>query len=109
MGQNPSEPSGATLPTTAPRFDGPVYDPALDDDRLRRQLGRVSNLMRDGRWRTLYEIAETTGDPQTSISAQIRHLRKPRFGGYIAEKRRRTTQGGTWEYRLLAGGYGARA
>lgn len=92
----------------APRFDGPVYDPALDGDRLRRQLGRVSDLMRDGRWRTLYEIAESTGDPETSTSAQLRHLRKPRFAGYIVEKRRRTALGGTWEYRLVLGGEGLR-
>ncbi len=84
-----------------PRFDGSVYDPARDDGRLRRQLGRVYALMRDGRWRTLFEIAEATGDPQTSISAQLRHLRKPRFGGHDVQKRRRTALGGTYEYRLV--------
>jgi hypothetical protein len=87
---------------TAPRFDGVVYDPALDDDRLRRQLGRVWDLMRDGCWRTLFEISDETGDPQTSTSAQLRHLRKPRFGGYTVEKRRRGVSG-TWEYRLALG------
>lgn len=84
-----------------PRFDGPVYDPALDADRLRRQLGRVWNLMIDGRWRTLYEIAQACGDPETSISAQIRNLRKPRFGGHEVQNQRRTATGGSWEYRLL--------
>lgn len=83
------------------RFDGAVYDPALDDDRLRRQLGRVWALMRDGRWRTLFQIAAATGDPETSTSAQLRHLRKPRFGRYTVQKRRRTATGGTYEYRLL--------
>jgi hypothetical protein len=90
-----------------PRFDGPAYDPALDDDRLRRQLGRVWTLMRDGEWRSLYEIAAATGDPETSTSAQLRHLRKPRFGGYTVEKRRRTPGAGTFEYRLLLGASGA--
>lgn len=85
------------------RFNGPVYDPALDDDRLRRQIGRVFALMRDGAWRSLYEIAEATGDPETSTSAQLRHLRKRRFGGYMVEKRRRTMRGGTYEYRLADG------
>src|SRR5262245_28348846 len=88
--------------------DGPAYDPAIDHDRLRRQIGRVFDLMADGRWGTLFEIAETTGDPQTSIRAQIRHLRKPRFGGHVAEKRRQTALGGTWEYRLVLGGERAR-
>lgn len=91
-----------TLFDIAPRFDGAMYDPAADDDRLRLQLGRVWNLMRDGQWRTLFQISDATGDPQTSISAQLRHLRKPRFGGYVIEKRRQTALGGTYEYRLLS-------
>jgi hypothetical protein len=85
----------------SPQFDGAVYDPALDHDRLSKQLGRVFDLMRDGGWRTLQEIADQTGDPHTSISAQLRHLRKPRFGGYQIDKRRRTPTSGTWEYRLF--------
>jgi hypothetical protein len=87
---------------TAPRFDGATYDPALDHDRLTKQLGRVWSAMKDGRWRTLNELADATGDPHASISAQLRHLRKPRFGGYTVERRRRGT-GGTYEYRLLIG------
>jgi hypothetical protein len=94
---------------TSPRFDGVAYDPALDHDRLRRQLGRVFELMMDGRWRTLFEVAEVTGDPQTSISAQIRNLRKPRFGGYEVQKRRRCGTSGSWEYRLVVGEMGSRA
>ena len=93
--------SNPVTPSAAPRFDGPVYDPALDDDRLRRQLGRVFALMLDGRWRSLQEIADVTGDPQTSISAQLRHLRKPRFGGHAVEKKRQAVLGGTWLYRLV--------
>ncbi len=58
--------------------------------------------MRDGRWRTLQEIADVTGDPQASISAQLRHLRKPRFGGYTVEKRRRgLPEHGLYEYQLV--------
>jgi hypothetical protein len=89
---------------TAPRFNGVVYDPALDDGRLRRQIGRVFALMSDGAWRSLQEIADATGDPHASLSAQLRHLRKRRFGGHTVEKRRRTSRGGTWEYRLAGGG-----
>jgi hypothetical protein len=85
-----------------PRFDGVVYDPAFDDDRLRKQLGRVWACMRDGRWRTLAEIEAVTGDPQASISAQLRHLRKPRFGEYTIDKRPRGDRAqGLFEYRLL--------
>jgi hypothetical protein len=98
--------SAPTLFDTAPRFNGPAYDPALDHQRLTRQLGRVFDLVQDGRWRTLQEIADATGDPHASISAQLRHLRKPRFGGYAVEKRRRSPYGGTWEYRLVLGDEG---
>lgn len=88
---------------TSPRFDGPCYDPALDHARLSQQLGRVFSLMRDAQWRTLDEIARATADPHASISAQLRHLRKPRFGAYQVDKRRRGG-GGTWEYRLRVEG-----
>jgi hypothetical protein len=91
---------------TAPRFDGPVYDPALDQARLTKQLARVFDLMKDGHWRTLQEIADAADAPQASVSAQLRHLRKPRFGSHLVEKQRRGC-GGTWEYRLLVQSQGA--
>lgn len=95
-----------TLFDTVPRFDGPACDPALDQKRLTRQVGRVFDLVKDGRWRTLQEIADATGDPHASISAQLRHLQKPRFGAYVVEKRRRSPLSGTWEYRLVLAGRG---
>jgi hypothetical protein len=63
-------------------FDGPDVVPAVDDPRLQKQHERILTLMRDGRWRTLGEIAAVTGDPEASISAQLRHARKERFGGH---------------------------
>lgn len=58
--------------------------------------------MIDGKFRTLSEIARETGDPEASISAQLRHLKKPRFGSYIIEKQRRGDRNqGLFEYRLL--------
>jgi hypothetical protein len=49
--------------------------------------------------------------PPASISAQLRHLRKPQYGAHVVEKRRRETdevgrleeQGTVWEYRLAKG------
>ena len=82
-------------------FSGPAYDPLVDRERLTKQHARVLDLMRDGHWRTLQEIASTTGDPEPSIGAQLRHLRKPRFGSYVVTKRRRPA--GTFEYRLGSG------
>ena len=84
-----------------PRFDGPEYVPERDWDRLTTQLGRIKALMEDGRWRTLAEISEGTGDPAASISAQLRHLRKERFGSYRVERQQRGEGGGTFEYRVL--------
>lgn len=86
---------------TNARFNGDVYDPAQDDERLRKQIGRVWDAMRDGKWLTLSEIEVITGDPQASISAQLRHLRKSRFGSHQIEKRHRGERAaGLWEYQL---------
>ena len=85
------------------RFNGPAYDPDKDAARLTGQIKRVYDLMQDGKWRSLAEIEAGTGDPQASISAQLRHLRKPRFGGYAVDRERRDGDGGgTWIYRVNA-------
>ena len=85
-----------------PRFNGADYKPQYDDARLTGQLKRVWNCMIDGRWRTLREIADVTGDPESSISAQLRHLRKQRFGAHTVLKRNRgDRQHGLYEYVLL--------
>lgn len=84
------------------KFNGAAYKPALDDARLTGQIQRVFNLMRDGQWRTLEEIAVITGDPQASVSAQLRHLRKTRFGGHTVKKQSRgQREHGLFEYQLI--------
>ncbi len=95
--------------TTEPvRFDGSDYSATFDKKRLTGQLLRVFNLMRDGVWRTLDSIAGMTGDPAASISAQLRHLRKKRFGAHGVEKRRHGKKSeGLFEYRLLVNTKGA--
>lgn len=86
-----------------PHFNGSDYVPALDHPRLARQHERIRDLMLDGEWRTLDEIATLTGDPAASISAQLRHLRKDRFGGWLIEKRSRADRTkGLYEYRMLS-------
>jgi len=37
-------------------------------------------------WMTLKELAAKTRYPEASISAQLRHLRKPECGGYVVKK-----------------------
>jgi len=60
-----------------------------------------------GAWMTLRELARLTRYGETSISAQLRHLRKTRCGGYVLEKRVRKPDVVSseehfvvWEYRL---------
>lgn len=83
------------------KFSGPAYDHERDSERLSQQHLRVRELMLDGKWRTLDQISEATGDPPASVSAQLRHLRKERFGGYLVEKR--YISRGLFEYRVLPG------
>lgn len=86
-----------------PHFNGPAYDAPIDHGRLTKQHERIRVLMLDGAWRTLSEIADATGDPVASISAQLRHLRKPRFGSHIVERRARADRSaGLFEYRIQA-------
>jgi hypothetical protein len=68
-----------------------------------------------GAWMTLRELGRLTRYGETSISAQLRHLRKARCGGYVLEKRVRKPEVVSseehfvvWEYlltqrRVLAG------
>lgn len=84
------------------RFDGTTYDPAFDKDRLQRQIGRIYSCMIDGKWRTFSEIQKITQDPEASISAQLRNLRKERFGAYVINRRPRGDRSdGLYEYQVL--------
>lgn len=80
------------------RFDGSDYDPRIDDARLTKQMSDIWRIMKDSSWRSLREIADATGHPEASISAQLRHFRKARFGSYVVEKVR---HGSTFRYRVL--------
>lgn len=80
------------------QFDGETYDEARDGPRLNRQAQLVFDVVKDGRWRTLHAIAEQTGEPEASVSARLRDLRKARFGGHSVD--RRYIAQGVWEYRL---------
>jgi hypothetical protein len=61
-------------------------------------------------WLTLQELSLLTHFGEASISAQLRHLRKREFGGYVVEKRQRDVDavvrrevGVVWEYQLRRG------
>jgi hypothetical protein len=84
--------------------------------RTRKLLPTQRELVRDlmlasskyGLWLTLRQLARLTGYGEASISAQLRHLRKPQYGGFVLEKRccnegrigRNGNPGAVWEYKL---------
>lgn len=80
-------------------FDGPTFDKERDSRRLGAQLSRVKDVMIDGEWRTLQRIAELAYPAsESSVSARLRDLRKPRFGGYVVN--RRHVAAGIFEYQV---------
>jgi hypothetical protein len=64
-------------------------------DKARRVVPTQRDVLRDvmlaagkyGAWMTLRELGRLTRYGETSISAQLRHLRKAKCGGYVLEKR----------------------
>ena len=81
----------------------------------RRQRDVLRDVMLSARecetWLTLDELAKLTHYPPASISAQLRHLRKPEYGAFVVEKRQRKESvavrgedfGAVWEYQLKRG------
>ncbi len=97
-------------------FDGSTYEPKFDATRLRGEMARVYQCLAGfltheegkgwvrlpGQWRTLREISDLTGDPEASISARLRDLRKAKFGAHTVNRRRRgDPTKGVFEYQLL--------
>lgn len=89
------------------RIDGAAYDPALDEDRLKTQMGYVHYaLCVNVGWLTVKEICDWilalfhVHAPEPSVSAQVRNLRKHANGGYqINGRYRKGTR--IYEYRLV--------
>jgi len=83
-------------------FDGETFEAPLDLSRLGRQMHRVYNVMKSGQWYTLSEIAGAIGQPEASISARLRDLRKERWGAHeVLRRRRGEARRGLFEYRLM--------
>jgi hypothetical protein len=88
-------------------FGGYTYDHDLDEQRLTGQLKAVYQVMRDGQWRTLKDIAAVTHAmtgkrfSEAAISARLRDFRKPKFGGHLVDRRRvGVPKSGLFQYRL---------
>ena len=76
---------------------GPAYSESLDGNRIRKLQDAIYTYMSDGKWHTLAEIS-SLGYPESSVSAQLRHLRKPKFGGHHIIKK--YIDNGLWMYAL---------
>jgi hypothetical protein len=86
-------------PGSLPDFDGGTYLRQRDHVRLAKQAQAIWDILADGRWHTLAELRERTGYPEASISARLRDLRKPKFGGWTVEHE--NTGRGLWRYRVV--------
>lgn len=80
------------------KFDGSDIVPERDSQRLGNQIMDIYNLMKDGKERTLNDIHKETGHPEASISAQLRNLRKQRFGAHEIHKK--YIENGLYTYKL---------
>ena len=97
--------NGTARFSASPRAEEISTRPPTQREVLRHVLLMAA---RYGAWMTLEELARKTGFPEASISAQLRHLRKPGNGGFEIAKRRRTWQEAlktnthekVWEYQI---------
>jgi hypothetical protein len=79
-------------------FDADCFGYTVDYRELKGQIKAVFDLMKDGEYRTLELIGEEIGKTALrSIGASLRNLRRPRYGGYIVERR---GKGKTCEYAI---------
>jgi hypothetical protein len=91
-------------------FGGPSYS-ALDRARLAAQIERIRDRALRIGWFTLREIKSDLEKiyapavfPESSVSAQLRNLKKSPYRHVLEKRRRVGSRGpgsGIWEYRLL--------
>ena len=88
------------VPYVAPpaAFGGSTYVPERDYLRLKGQLKRVYDTMKDGEWWTDRGLAFAVGCTEGSAAARRRDLRKEKYGSHEIE--RRHIDGGLFEYRM---------
>lgn len=89
-----------TLDFTKPlKFGGKTFEAAQDGVRLTNHLQKVYDLMKDGQWRTLRQIADVVGCSEASASSRCRDLRKQWAGSHTVERKR--LEGGLYAYRVV--------
>jgi len=83
------------------KFQGAVYEAKYDSSRLAKQVKIIFEYMKNGEWHTLSEIEANTHAPQSSISAQLRNLRKKPHCLIVNKRARGNRENGLFEYQLL--------
>lgn len=78
-------------------FNGPDLT-KKDNKRLATQFDAIFKYMKDSKFRTLQQISTKLGYPESSVSAQLRHMRKPKFGSHTVNRKRIC---GTYYYQLI--------
>lgn len=63
------------------------------------KVAEVFDCMKDGQWRTLTWLEKQVGMTGSGVSATLRNLRKPKYGGHTVD--RRYVGGRLYEYRLI--------
>jgi predicted Rossmann fold nucleotide-binding protein DprA/Smf involved in DNA uptake len=82
------------------KFDGRHFDAEKDQVRLTAQMKGVYDTLKETKgWMTVAEIESETGYPQPSISAQLRNMRKEKFGALDVKGRYRA-ETRIFEYKL---------
>lgn len=87
------------FPESGRAFDGATYEPKRDYVRLKGQMLRVFEIMKDGRWHTLSELSTKVEGSEAGVSARLRDLRKSRFGSRQIE--RDHVSHGLFRYRMV--------
>jgi hypothetical protein len=67
--------------------------------RFHGQRKYIFELMADGQWRTLEEIAKRCNASEAGASARLRDFRKQAYGGFTV-RRRRVSGTNIYEYQL---------
>lgn len=72
---------------------------------MAKQVDEIRDFLSSGCWYTIDEIVRMTSYAPQSVSARLRDLRKPEFGGHTISRRPvpdGVFKGKTYEYRMVA-------
>lgn len=84
-------------------FKGPVLEDC-DLPRLTSKARKIWDIMADGQWHNLNDVAAFLGYPHSSVTACVRAFRFKKNGGHTVERLRALEGRGTFLYRLVAVG-----